>query len=156
IGKLASLLRRSVVRYSPMYQRGFRKTQEDPRDYDVMLPIHDDKLQIDHKRSREIAVKLLMGKLGNPEVVWNARQEEDANPPTYDGKSKQLLIESSITMPDAAHRALGYYYADEWKRHDDAIPEYVMVDDTPVSKSEILKALGEFDPKKVEVFVVIY
>jgi hypothetical protein len=155
---LGLLLRRSVVRYSPMYQRGFRKIEEDPRAYDVMLPINDPRLQIDHKRSQEIAIKLLAGQLGNPEVVWNARVEieEGAGLPVYDPKSRELSIESSVTMPDSAHRSLGYYYADEWKRHSDTIPLSVNVNDRPVSRAEIQELLEKFDPTKAEVFVMVY
>jgi hypothetical protein len=154
--RFGALLRRSVVRYSPMYQRGFRKAEEDPHAYGVMLSITDPRLQIDHKRSQEIAVKLLSGQLGNPEVVWNARLEEDAERPKYDAKTSELSIESSITLPDSAHRSLGYFYADEWKKYPETVPISVTFNDRPVSREKIQGMLENFDPKKTEVFVMVY
>src|SRR5262249_32728512 len=49
IKTLADLLRKAVVRYSPLYQRGFKRVTDDPHAYDVLLPITDPTLQIDHR-----------------------------------------------------------------------------------------------------------
>src|SRR6478736_885834 len=97
---LANLLRKAVVRYSPKYQRGFKKTQDDPQAYEVMLPISDPTLQIDRRRAEAMAVKLLQGELGNTEIVWNARLEDEGDEPVFDSMKKQLAIASSLTIPD--------------------------------------------------------
>lgn len=153
---LARLLRKSVVRYSPKYQRGFKKTDEDPTAYQVLLPITDKSLDIKRKRAEEMAVKYLLGKLFSASLIWNARKDPDEPAPEYDATTHDLKIFSEITIPDTAHRHLNYYILWEWKQDPMKVPTQVMVNDKPVAQADILKMLESFDPDKATIFLEIY
>jgi hypothetical protein len=76
----------------PKYQRGFRRSQEDipEADYDLLLPITDERLQLDLRRAQAMGVKFLMALNGDKRgkhlftsfVVWNARHGEGRPEPT--------------------------------------------------------------------------
>src|SRR5437773_7653431 len=68
VALLASLLRKAVVRYSPLYQRGFRRPTDDPAAFDVLLEITNPTLNIDRRRAEAMAVKYLKGPLFNTEI----------------------------------------------------------------------------------------
>ncbi len=156
IAVLARLLRKSVVRYAPQYQRGFKKVEEDPTAYHVLLPITDKSLQINRKRAEEMAVKYLQGVLFAASLVWNARKDPDEPPPEYDATTHDLKIFSDITIPDTAHRHLAFHVLWEWKQDPKKIPTQVTVNDAPVSQAEIQKMLERFDPNTATVFLEIY
>src|SRR5919201_1321457 len=70
---LYSAMRRAVIRYSPRYQRGFKNWAEASEDdLNLLLPIHDDKLQIQTERAEMMAVKYLQGRLYSAHITWNA------------------------------------------------------------------------------------
>ncbi|WP_158622343.1 DNA sulfur modification protein DndB [Corallococcus sp. CA047B] len=152
---LATLLRKAVVRYSPKYQRGFKKVEDEPLAYEVMLPITDPRLQINVKRAEEIAVKYLQEDLFSDSIVWNARIEDGFSEPEWDNETKELRIHTSITIPDSAHRHLAYYLLDTWANNPVSVPD-VTVNDRIVAADEIRKRLKGFDPDSASVFVHIY
>ncbi|MGY2127471.1 hypothetical protein [Blastococcus sp. SYSU DS0617] len=154
--KLAKLLRKSVVRYAPQYQRGFKKAEEDPSAYHVLLPITDKSLQINRKRSEEMAVKYLQGVLFSASLVWNARKEPDEPAPELDANTHDLKIFTDITIPDTAHRHLCFYVLWEWKSDPKKVPTQVIVNDAPVPQAEIQQMLAAFDPTKATIFLEIY
>lgn len=156
VNTLARLLRKSVVRYAPQYQRGFKKVQEDPGAYHVLLPITDSSLQINRKRAEEMAVKYLQGVLFAASLVWNARKDADEPAPEYDATTHDLKIFSDITIPDTAHRHLCFYVLWEWSQDPSKIPTQVIVNDAPVKQADIQKMLQKFDPKTATVFLEIY
>ncbi|ORA16399.1 ParB N-terminal domain-containing protein [Mycobacterium asiaticum] len=156
VSMLARLLKRSVVRYAPEYQRGFKKVQDDPNTYSVLLPLTDPTLQVSRHRAEEMAVKYLRGDLFSGTVIWNARIEEDDPAPEYDPTTEELRLFGDIVIPDTAHRHLAYYLLTEWKRDEKTIPTRVTVNDVPVEKNEIQKMLIDFDPKKASLFLEIY
>ncbi len=156
IAVLARLLRKSVVRYAPQYQRGFKKVEEDPSAYHVLLPITDKSLQINRKRAEEMAVKYLQGVLFAASLVWNARKDPDEPAPQYDATTHDLKIFSDITIPDTAHRHLCFYVLWEWKQDPNKVPTQVTVNDAPVSQAEIHKMLETFDPTTATIFLEIY
>src|SRR4051794_38373237 len=120
-------MRRSLIRYSPRYQRGFKNWAEmDEHDLDVLLPIHDDKLQIQPERAEMMAVKYLQGRLYTSHITWNARREPGTPPPVYDDEQGALHIESTITVPDTGHRHRAYYLIVHWKLHPEEIPASVV------------------------------
>ena len=137
---LYELLRKSVVRYAPRYQRGFKNKyleEKTDADYDVLLPITDTTLQIDHKRAASMAVKYLMAYNGygekhlfNSQLFWNARVEDgdEEGSVTYDEAKKELSINTVITVPDSGHRHYAFYLLGEWFHHPEKIPTSVDVD----------------------------
>ncbi|WP_187774287.1 DNA sulfur modification protein DndB [Lolliginicoccus suaedae] len=141
IHDLYEQLRRSVVRYAPRYQRGFKSRfagEMKDSDYDVLLPITDPTLQIDPKRAAAMAVKYLMAyndeddkHLFNADVIWNARIEgagDQEDSVTYDEKGQLLTVHSVITVPDSGHRHFAYYLLGDWFHHPEKIPKSVDVD----------------------------
>jgi hypothetical protein len=92
IDQLYEALRDSTIRYAPKYQRGFRRSQEDipEADYHLLLPITDERLQLDLRRAQAMGVKFLMALNGDKRgkhlftsfVVWNARHGEGRPEPT--------------------------------------------------------------------------
>jgi hypothetical protein len=155
---LYRLLKRSVIQYAPKYQRGFKTSMVDVPEYRYMelMPLHHPELQLNPKRAQVMAVKYLQGKLFTSHVTWNARKENDAPEPKFDDKTNTLTLETTLTVPDTGHRHLGYYTLSLWHYNSSDIPEEVDVDGTPVSKSEILDDLEEFDPKHEPVYVEVY
>jgi len=169
IDQLYEALRDSVIRYAPKYQRGFRRSQEDiaEADYDLLLPINDDRLQLDLRRAQAMAVKFLMAMAGDVRgkrlftsfVVWNARHGEGRPEPVLrdDGT---LEIRTVITVPDTGHRHLTYFLLGNWKHNETSIPDEVTIDEGDVvTKAEIERWLEDFDPADPEtssLFVDIY
>src|SRR4051794_37451404 len=108
IGLLYAALRDSVIRYAPKYQRGFRRSAEDipEADYELLLPINDERLQLDVRRAQAMAVKFLMALNGDKRgkrlftsfVVWNARSGKGRPEPKLhpDGT---LELRTVITVP---------------------------------------------------------
>lgn len=156
VAVLSRLLRKSVVRYSPKYQRGFKRLEEDPDAYQVLLPITDKSLQINRKRAEEMAVKYLLGMLFSATLIWNARKDPDEPAPEYDATTHDLKIFTEITIPDTAHRHLAQYILWEWSTDPKRVPTQVTVNDKSVSQAEIQKRLANFDPEKATIFLEIY
>ncbi|MGG6382449.1 DNA sulfur modification protein DndB [Paenarthrobacter sp. NEAU-H11] len=156
VATLAKLLRKSVVRYSPKYQRGFKKVEDDPNAYHVLLPITDKALQINRKRSEEMAVKYLTGALFSASLIWNARKDPAEPAPEYDPTTHDLKIFTEITIPDTAHRHLAHYILWEWSSDPKRVPTQVTVNDKAVPQAEIQKMLESFDPEKATIFLEIY
>jgi len=169
IDQLYEVLRDGFIRYAPKYQRGFRRSQEDipEADYDLLLPITDDRLQLDVRRARAMAVKFLMPLAGDNRskrlftsfVVWNARRGQDRPEPVLrdDGT---LELRTIITVPDTGHRHFGYYLLGSWKNNKTSIPDEVTIDEGDVvTRAEIEKWLELFDPSDPDtssLFVEIY
>jgi DNA-sulfur modification-associated len=150
-------IRRATIRYAPRYQRGFRKWSETSEDdLDLLLPIHDEQLQIQPERACMMAVKYLLGRLYSAHVTWNARREPGVPPPYVDDEQGVLHIHSTITVPDTAHRHRAYYLLVHWKHHPDEIPAKVTVDGQDVSREQIGELLSDFDPASEHVHVDIY
>jgi len=144
LDQLYGAMRRAVIRYSPRYQRGFRKWGEmSEDDLDVLLPIADKDLQISNDRAAMMAVKYLQGRLYTSHITWNARREEGMPEPDFDDELSTLNIESTITVPDTAHRHRAYYLLVHWTLHPDEIPETVDVDGTKVTGEEIKSRLDD-------------
>ena len=157
IDDLYELLRKSVVRYAPRYQRGFKNKyleEKKDSDYDVLLPITDPTLQIDEKRAASMAVKYLMAYHGygekhlfNSQLFWNARIEngniEDSV--TYDAEKKELAIHTVITVPDSGHRHYAFYLLGEWYHHPEKIPTSVDVDGDIIDGKLIREWIDDLD-----------
>ena len=169
IDQLYEALRDSTIRYAPKYQRGFRRSQEDipEADYDLLLPITDERLQLDLRRAQAMGVKFLMALNGDKRgkrlftsfVVWNARHGEGRPEPTLH-EDGTLEIRAPITVPDTGHRHLTYFLLGSWKHNETSIPDEVTIDEGDVvTKAEIEKWLKTFDPADPEtssLFVDIY
>jgi len=169
IDQLYEALRDSTIRYAPKYQRGFRRSQEDipEADYDLLLPVTDERLQLDLRRAQAMAVKFLMALSGDKRgkrlftsfVVWNARHGDARPEPTLrdDGT---LEIRAPITVPDTGHRHLAYFLLGSWKHNETSIPDEVTIDEGDVvTRAEIEKWLETFDPADPDtssLFVDIY
>ena len=151
-------MRRGLIRYSPRYQRGFKSWAEmSEDDLDVLLPIHDDKLQIKPERAEMMAVKYLQGRLYTSHITWNARREPGAPPPDYDDEQGALHIESTITVPDTGHRHRAYYLLVQWKHHPHEIPASVVIDGgEKVPREEIERMLEDLDPASEFVHCDVY
>jgi hypothetical protein len=157
IEDLYNAIRRAVIRYAPRYQRGLSNWAEATEDdLDVLLPISDDKSQINPRRAQEMAVKYLLGKLYTAHIAWNARREEGALEPDFDDERRTLVIESTITVPDTAHRHRAYYYLVHWKRNPDEIPDTVEAFGIPYTRTQILEMLEDFDPANENVHCDVY
>jgi hypothetical protein len=158
VGDLAGFMRRSVVRYSPKYQRGFKKSLGDVEElrYAQLLPIDHPDLQLDPARASVMAVKFLQGRLYTSHVTWNARQEPGNPEPNFEESNGILTLEHTLTIPDTGHRHLAYFLLDRWKVDNSTIPEEVNVDGSPVSEDEIRGLLQRFDPAKELVYVEIF
>jgi DNA-sulfur modification-associated len=169
IGLLYQALRDSVIRYAPRYQRGFRRSQEDipEADYDLLLPINDERLQLDLRRAQAMAVKFLIALNGDPRgkrlftsfVVWNARRDEGRPEPKLH-EDGTLELRTVLTVPDTGHRHLAYFLLGSWKHQETSIPDEVTIDEGDVvSRAEIEKCLENFDPDDPttsSLFVDIY
>jgi hypothetical protein len=154
---LFEAIRRSVVRYAPRYQRGFKKWDaKTEAELDQLLPIGHPELQLSLDRSRAMAVKYLKGRLYTSHVTWNARQEPGYPEPEYHDENGTLTIETPITVPDTGHRHLAYYLLALWKKNPEEIPMQVIVDGTPVSREEIAKLLADLDLSDEFVFCDVY
>jgi DNA-sulfur modification-associated len=158
LADLAQFLRRATIRYSPLYQRGFKQNLVDVEDwkYHNLLPLDHPDLQIKPDRARAMAVKFLQGKLFTCSIVWNARKTEGAPEPKYDEKAGTLLLETVLTIPDTAHRHLAYFELVRWYEDPNSIPVQVTVDDVPVGEDEIRRMLVSFDPEDHCVHVDVY
>jgi DNA-sulfur modification-associated len=154
---LHNAIRRAVIRYAPRYQRGLANWAEATEDdLNVLLPISDDKTQINPRRAQEMAVKYLLGKLYTAHIAWNARREGDAPEPDFDDERRTLVIESTITVPDTAHRHRAYYYLVHWKRNPDEIPDTVEAFGVPYTRDQIVGMLEDFDPANENVHCDVY
>lgn len=169
IGLLYEALRDSVIRYAPKYQRGFRRSAEDipEADYELLLPINDEKLQLDVRRAQAMAVKFLMALNGDKRgkrlftsfVVWNARSGKGRPEPKLNSDGT-LELRTVITVPDTGHRHLTYFLLGSWKYEETSIPDEVTIDEGDiVTAAEIKKWLTKFDPDDTttsSLFVDIY
>lgn len=153
-------VKRGIVKYSPVYQRGFKKKELETikkDEWDLLLPLNHPKLQLDPDRAMQMAVKFLDGRLYTSHITWNARADTGSKEPTFDEEERTLTLEDvDITVPDTAHRHLAYYYLGVWKDDPDEIPSLVVVDGKPVERKTIKALLDKFDPKKEFVYVEIY
>ncbi|MBV9108759.1 MAG: hypothetical protein JO306_05100, partial [Gemmatimonadetes bacterium] len=158
LADLAQFLRRATLRYSPLYQRGFKTALVDVDDwkYRNLLPLDHPDLQIKPERARAMAVKFLQGNLFTCSLVWNARKSDGQSEPTYDEKTSTLLVESVLTIPDTAHRHLAYFELVHWHEDPNSIPVQVNVNDIPVGEDEIRRLLLDFDPEDQYVHVDVY
>jgi hypothetical protein len=157
IDDLYSAIRRAVIRYAPRYQRGLANWADaKDDDLDVLLPIADDKAQINPRRAQEMAVKYLLGKLYTAHIAWNARREDGNPEPDFDDEQRRLVIETTITVPDTAHRHRAYYLLVHWKRNPDEIPETVEAFGVPYGRDQIIAMLEDFDPANEYVHCDVY
>jgi hypothetical protein len=155
---LHMLLKRSVLRYAPLYQRGFKLTQEDIDEYryKMLLPLDSPDLQINPKRSHAMAVKFLQGRLFTSHITWNARREEGAPPPKFDEATATLELQTTLTIPDTAHRHDAYRTLVRWHANRDEIPDEVDVDSRPVLKEAIEELIRDLDPATETIYVEVY
>ena len=154
---LYQLVRFTRIHYSPRSQRGF-SSRDDRRDeeFDQLLSLTDERVQIKNSRAEEMAVKLLMGRLFSANVVWNARVEDGVEL-IYDADAETLEIPNPITVPDTAHRHRCYYLLGLWKRSPEKVPAKVTIfENQEVTRDEILEMLDEFDPEATTVFLDVY
>jgi hypothetical protein len=169
IGELAEGLIAGDIKYAPKYQRGPKRSDDDD-DFDsqTLLDITSDKLKIEHGRAAAMAAKYLMGLIDdshrefyNPEIIWNARQEEHRPQLGYVAKTRLLTVHSTITVPDSAHRHFAYYLLYKWHQDPDTVPDEVMVseDGEVIDAGDLRKLLDSFDPFDEEtssVFATIF
>lgn len=155
---LYTAIRKAVIRYSPRYQRGFKNWSEATEDdLDLLVPMHDEHLQIKPERAQMMAVKYLQGRLFSAHVTWNARKENGVHEPCIDDETGVLHIDSTITVPDTAHRHRAYYLLVHWKHNPDEVPPKVIVDGgEEVPRDDIVRMLDEFDPEQEYVHVDVY
>ncbi len=160
IGGLYLGLMDGDVRYSPKYQRGFRPSlQVDEGEYDRLLQIDDERLNIDRDRAASMAVKYLMAvnnvsdkMLYNPDVIWNVRTDTHRPTPNYDADKRQLEIYTTLTIPDSGHRHFAYFLLASWKNDLESIPDEIAieVDGETVAKEQIAGWVTNFDPYDAE------
>jgi DNA-sulfur modification-associated len=156
---LGELLEDARIRYAPRYQRGFKLRAEDTPEVrydDPPLPINSPDLQIDPRRAEVMAVKFLQGRLYSVHLTWNARKLKNRRPAKFDQKAGTLELDTTLTIPDTAHRHLAYLTLWRWHHENLEVPEEVLVDDRPVTGREINKLLEKFDPSEALVFVDVY
>ena len=160
---LYDLLHRSVITYSPYYQRGMSNKKIDPTAAELkkLYPIDHEDIQIFPKKRDEIAVKFLMGvndagkSLFNNIVTWNARLEPNKEC-DYSEEDCTLKIYTKITIPDSAHRHAAYYQLGMWQKYPEEIPRTVIVDHEKFSGDQIQDWLGNLDLAKEQVNVEIF
>lgn len=156
--ELFNLIRFNRIQYSPRYQRGFAK-REDRTDieFDQLLSITDDRAQIDMKRAIEMAVKFLTGQLYTVNIVWNARREDDVDL-VYDPERHRLEVDTTIVVPDTAHRHLFVYLLVLWKKDPERVPAAVTIFEGSVelSRDDIWDLLDGFDPEDTYLFCDVY
>jgi DNA-sulfur modification-associated len=164
LATLYKLLARSVVRYSPKYQRGTGPKIVDPDEEMLsrLYPIESPEIAIERERTYAMAVKFLMGVndagklLFNWEVIWNARADELGAAVAYDSENRTLEIDTDITIPDSGHRHAAYYELVRWKMYPQTVPAQVVVDGELVHDNQIRGWLDAFKPEDHEVYVVIF
>jgi hypothetical protein len=157
VEELFELIRYNRIQYSPLTQRGFaeRKDRTDA-EFDQLLSLNDDDVQIDNSRAQQMAVKFLMGRLFSANIVWNARRDDDVEP-DYDSDSQTLSIKTTITVPDTAHRHRFYYLLGLWKKDPERVPSKVTIyEGQDVTQEEIHELLDEFEPEHAFVFCDVY
>lgn len=151
-------VQRGKIKYSPVYQRGFKRGEIDtmkPEEWNRLLELSNSRLDLDPKKAMAMAVKYLQGKLYTSHLTWNVRNERGAGEPEYtDHRLK--LDDVDITVPDTAHRHLAYYYLGLWQSDPTQLPSVVEVDGVPVERKKIVELLKGFDPKKDAVFVEVF
>ena len=168
IGDLAEALKRGDIKYAPKYQRGQKKGDDVDFDATTLLDITDPKLDIQVRRAQAMAAKYVMGMFDkpdrefyNPDIIWNARKDDNAGEVEYSQNKRTLTVHSTITIPDSAHRHYCYYLLYQWQHQPESIPvEVVVADDgTTVDGDEIREYLENFDPfdeEKATTFVEIF
>jgi hypothetical protein len=168
IGDVAEALKRGDIKYAPKYQRGQKKAEDVDFDATTLLEITDPKLDIQVRRAQAMAAKYVMGMFDkpdrefyNPDIIWNARKDENAGEVEYAQNKRILTVHSTITIPDSAHRHYCYYLLYQWQHQPESIPvEVVVADDgTTVDGDEIREQLENFDPfdeEKASTFVEIF
>jgi hypothetical protein len=168
IGDLAVALMEGDIKYAPKYQRGQKQGDDNDFDANTLLDITNDKLDIQHRRAEAMAAKYVMGLLHaerefyNPDIIWNARkEEEDHQQVEYSTSKRTLTVHSTITIPDSAHRHYCYYLLYRWHKDPDTIPDQVTVaeDGSAVDGDDIREQLQKFDPSdedKSSAFVTIF
>lgn len=170
IGDLAEGLEESMLKYAPKYQRG----AADDFDEKTLLDVTDEKLEIDPDRAAQMAAKYLMGRdashadpdeaveFFNPDVIWNARDDGNGGKELeYDKKSRTLVVHSTITIPDSAHRHYMAYLLHTWKNNIGEIPDEVQISDDgrSVDTDTLRKLIKDWDPYDEEhssVFVTVF
>jgi hypothetical protein len=154
-------VRDAAVLYWPYGQRGLSIQGGDipEHEYRRLVPLTGDEVQINHRRSTEMAVKFLFERLFSTSLVWNARQEPGIEVEFADSDHKgELRIRGAkITVPDTAHRHYLYYLLGLWKQDPREIPPKVLVSrDRTYTRDEIARAIEEFDPDSEMVYVDVY
>jgi hypothetical protein len=151
-------IRKAVIKYSPRYQRGYDKWAEASEDdLSVLLPITDKNLQVSNTRAQMMAVKYLRGRLFTSHITWNARKELGIPEPEFDDEQHSLRIDTTITVPDTAHRHRAYYWLVHWKYAPEDIPEVVEIDGgEPVLREKIEELLESFEPDNEFVHCDVY
>ncbi|MBS1868303.1 MAG: hypothetical protein JSS99_01425 [Actinobacteria bacterium] len=156
--ELFHLIHYNRVQYSPRYQRGFSK-REDRHDleFDQLLSITDDRAQIDPRRSEEMAMKFLTGRLYSVNIVWNARRDDDADL-RYDPERHTLDIDTAIVVPDTAHRHLFGYKLVLWKKDPERVPARISIFEGSMEfgREEIWDLLDDFEPADTYLFCDVY
>ena len=160
---LYNMMTTQKIMVHPRYQRGLKKQFSDDADeygwIDMMFKITETRLNIDPKRTDEIAVRWLRGDMMNRELVWNARLTNDYPHPTFvtDANGEGTLkVYGSLVAPDSAHRHLGIYKAVQWSRDSDSIPSTIKIDGKPVVKKDIVGWLKKYKPEETYATVLIY
>jgi hypothetical protein len=151
-------IRKAIIKYSPRYQRGYDKWAEASEDdLSVLLPLTDKNLQISNARAQMMAVKYLRGKLFTSHITWNARKELGMPEPELDDEQHSLRIDTTITVPDTAHRHRAYYWLVHWTIAPEDIPDVVEIDGgEPVVREAIEELLDGFEPENEFVHCDVY
>src|SRR5205809_1120803 len=147
IQEVYKAVQRGKIKYSPVYQRGYKRALLDslkPDEWKRLLELSNPRLDLDAKKAMAMAVKYLQGRLYTSHVTWNVRDVRGAGEPSYDEKQRKLKLDDvDITVPDTAHRHLAYYYLGLWKAEPQEIPTVVEVDYKLVERKKIVEMLKD-------------
>lgn len=168
LGDLAHGLADGNLKYAPKYQRGAVNDFDDA----TLVHVTDESILIDVTRASQMAAKYLMGfdrshknpddavEFFNPDVIWNARKSSHpAHEVEY--QDRKLIVHTTITIPDSAHRHYVAYLLLLWHEDSASIPEQVEISsDGRTVDAKTLKRLmtgwDPFDEENSSVFVTIF
>lgn len=184
VAELYRQLDKGVIKYFPRQQRGLPVNPQQGIDsssaeYEKLLTFDDARLRSSSlkgnlgisENAERIATKYLMGfaetpkaTLFNPGILWNIRKENGVDIPVYDANARTLSIDddSTIVVPDSAHRHYAYKLVYEWHQDRNRIPDEVIInpeDSVAIRQEEIAALLDRFAPddeEKADIAVEIY
>src|SRR5438094_3551001 len=100
-------VKRGKIKYSPVYQRGYKRSELENIKKDEwarLLDLNHPKLDLDPNKSMAMAVKYLLGRLYTSHLTWNVRDGRGAGEPDFDAPNRTLKLDDvDVTVPDTAH-----------------------------------------------------